>query len=233
VLAEEIANACEMFANVAFTAGIMHDIGRLGLLVAFPREYERVMRDSAERCVDVLDFEQEAFGMHHAEAGRMLAERWGLPPEMAVVAGRHHDPSEGAELDLLRIVHVACRLADVLGYDVVKPLAPSSVDEVLAELPLRARERLMLAPEQLLQRIEERLSEFSSEKSEIQPEQALALLSSATDRYLPNAFAMRDSGSLNPEPAQTRTRPTWTPAVVAMTGLGLAAAAALVYRLLR
>jgi hypothetical protein len=152
---------------------------------------------------------------------------------MAVVAGRHHDPSEGAELDLLRIVHVACRLADVLGYDVVKPLAPSSVDEVLAELPLRARERLMLAPEQLLQRIEERLSEFSSEKSEIQPEQALALLSSATDRYLPNAFAMRDSGSLNPEPAQTRTRPTWTPAVVAMTGLGLAAAAALVYRLLR
>jgi hypothetical protein len=107
------------------------------------------------------------------------------------------------------------------------------VEEVLAELPPRARERLTLAPEQLLQRIEERLSEFSSEKSDIQPEQALALLSSATDRYLPNAFAIRDSASCNPEAAQSRTRPTWTPAVVAMTGLGLAAAAALVYRLLR
>ncbi|MGD0435632.1 MAG: HDOD domain-containing protein [Bryobacteraceae bacterium] len=30
--------------------------------------------------------------MDHAEAGRMLAERWKLPPEMAAIAGRHHDP---------------------------------------------------------------------------------------------------------------------------------------------
>jgi putative nucleotidyltransferase with HDIG domain len=119
VLAEEIALACEMFTSMAFTAGIMHDIGRLGLLVAYPNEYERIIRDSAERCLDILDFEQETFGVQHAEAGRMLAERWGLPEDMAIIAGRHHDACEGNELDVLRIVHVACRLADVLGYDVV------------------------------------------------------------------------------------------------------------------
>ncbi len=124
VLAEEIAIACEMFTSVAFTAGIMHDIGRLGLLVAYPDEYEGVIRESARRCLDLLDFEEETFGVHHAEAGRMLAESWGLPPDMAVIAGRHHDACEGTELNVLRIVHVACRLADVLGYDVVKPLAP-------------------------------------------------------------------------------------------------------------
>jgi putative nucleotidyltransferase with HDIG domain len=135
VLADQIANACGEFASVAFTAGIVHDIGRLGLLVAYPVEYERVIRDAAVRCLDLLDFERDEFGMDHAEAGRVLAERWGLPPGLAQIAGRHHDPCEGTTLNLLSIVHVACRLADALGYDVVKPLAPLDFDTVLAELP--------------------------------------------------------------------------------------------------
>lgn len=75
VLAEVIADACGVFSNIAFTAGMMHDIGRLGLLMAYPQEYERVVSSAAERCLDVLDFETEEFGMHHAEAGRLLAER--------------------------------------------------------------------------------------------------------------------------------------------------------------
>src|SRR5271155_2312378 len=162
VLAEEIAEACDAFTSVAFTAGIMHDVGRLGLLVAYPEEYERVIRNAAARCLDVLDFEAEEFGAHHAEAGRMLAERWGLPAEMALIAGRHHDPCEGVELHLLRIVHVACRLADVLGYDIVKPLTPSTASEVLTQMPARARERLLRAPAELCQRIEERIQEFGS-----------------------------------------------------------------------
>ncbi len=179
VLAEEIAVACDAFANVAFTAGIMHDIGRLGLLVAYPGEYERVIRTAAERSVDVLDFEAEEFGAHHAEAGRLLAETWGLPPEMARIAGRHHDPCEGAELDLLRIVHVACRLADVLGYDVVRPLIPSSTSDVLAQLPAPARARFTRAPKELCERIEERILEFGSEPANAPPEETLALLAAA------------------------------------------------------
>jgi HD-like signal output (HDOD) protein len=70
VLADEIAAACGEFTGVAFTAGIIHDIGRLGLLVAYPAEYERAIRNAAERSLDVLDFEEELFGAHHAEAGR-------------------------------------------------------------------------------------------------------------------------------------------------------------------
>jgi HD-like signal output (HDOD) protein len=134
ILSDQIAQACRKFTNIAYTAGIIHDIGRLGLLVAYPRQYERIIREAAGRCLDLLDFEAEQFGVHHANAGRILAERWRLPEELRVVAGRHHDPSEGEEVDLLRIVHVACRLADVLGFDVSRPLVPKAFDEVLAEL---------------------------------------------------------------------------------------------------
>ena len=187
VIAEEIAQACGVFTGIAFTAGIMHDIGRLGLLVAYPGKYEQVIRDAAERSLDVLDFEEEEFGAHHAEVGRILAERWGLPAEMALIAGRHHDPCEGTELDLLRIVHVACALADALGYDVVKPLIAVSATDVLAQLPPQARERIGRSPEELCDRIEERIREYGSEPVDAPPEETLALLASATTADRPMA----------------------------------------------
>jgi len=138
------------------------DIGRLGLLVAFPRDYQRIIRDAADRCLDLLDFEREQFGVHHAEAGRLLAERWNFPEELLIVAGRHHDPCEGEELDLLRIVHVACRMADALGYDISRPLIPVSMDAVLAELPERDRAKFKKSPEKLRILIAQRIETYAS-----------------------------------------------------------------------
>ena len=235
VLAEEIAAACDAFVGVAFTAGIMHDIGRLGLLVAYPEEYERVIFDAAERSLDVLDFEEEEFGAHHAEAGRMLAERWGLPSDMSVIIGRHHDPCEGMELDLLRIVHVACRLADMLGYDVVKPLAPSYLSEVIAQLPAQARVRLSQAPEQLRERIEQRIREFGSESSDATPEETLALLASAcaSSDPQPEASIEEPPEPAVLEPAELTGAPRLNRAVILWMAVGLAmiaAAALLAFR---
>ncbi|HLH00938.1 MAG TPA: HDOD domain-containing protein [Bryobacteraceae bacterium] len=176
VLAREVAEACQAHTQSAFTAGIMHDIGRLGLLVAYPDDYERILRDAAERCLDLLDFEQEEFGLDHAAAGRVLAEQWGLPAEFGVVAGRHHDPLDGSALDLLQVVHVACRLADALGYDVVKPLLPIDTEAVIGELPLSARERLRIDVAELRSRIQEQMSRYSSAAAAPAPEVTLAML---------------------------------------------------------
>jgi HD-like signal output (HDOD) protein len=230
VLADEIAMACDAFSSVAFTAGIMHDIGRLGLLVAYPQEYERVIRDAAARSVDVLDFEAEEFGVHHAEAGRMLAERWGLPTEMLLIAGRHHDPCEGTELTLLRIVHVACRLADVLGYDVVRPLVPSTSSDVIAELPERARLRMGMSPEEFRERIERRIQEFGSEKADAPPEDTLALLASASAAGNPDPLANAEGGveAGAPESAVGSLQPIrrWEIILWAVAALAVLAAAA-------
>lgn len=179
VLADEIAGACGEYAGAAFTGGIMHDIGRLGLLVAYPEEYERVISNAAEHTLDVLDFEEQEFGVQHAEAGRMLAEQWQLPPDLSVIAGRHHDPCEGTELSLLRVVHVACRLADALGYDFVTPLVMPELRDALTELPPTVRTRLTQSPEEFRQRVEQRIQEFDSENVAASPEETLALLALA------------------------------------------------------
>ena len=58
---------------------------------------------------------------------------------------------------LLSIVHVACRLADALDYDVTRPLVPRTASDVLSELPPAARQRFDKSPEQLCVLIEKQL----------------------------------------------------------------------------
>ena len=222
VLADEIAKACNEFTQAAFTAGIVHDIGRLGLLVAHPQDYERIIRDAAERCLDLLDFEHEEFGLDHAAAGRILAERWQLPAEMASIAGRHHDPTEGAELTLLRIVHVACRLADALGFDVVKPLKELTVEQVLAELPERARKSLNTDPSEFRLRIERLIAQYGSSQSAPPPEETLALLSQpVAESAEPEPTA---EAQVSPEPSEPQkgvTKRVWAIAAVVILIAGL------------
>ncbi len=162
IAADEIARTCGVHVYGAYTAGLLHDIGRLGLLVAYPQQYEQLLNDAADRCLDVLDFERECFGADHAEVGCWLAEQWNLPDEFKVIAGRHHDPSEGTDLDLLRIVHVACRLADHFGYYVTRPLREDTYEEVVAELPPPHREKLLSSgvPKALEAKLRTRIAEL-------------------------------------------------------------------------
>jgi HD-like signal output (HDOD) protein len=211
VMADLIARACGEYADVAFTAGIMHDVGRLGLLVAYPAEYEQIIRDAAARCLDLLDFERDEFGMDHAEAGRILAERWGLPPGLAQIAGRHHDPCEGTTLNLLSIVHVACRLADALGYDVVKPRAPLEIEAVLAELPGRGRVALGKSPAELCAQIEQSIAEYGSEEGRLQPEESMALLAAVTTDVSPDS-PVAEPLAVSNTPEAEKARKKWIPA---------------------
>lgn len=181
-MADEIGRRCHAFTETAYAAGIMHDIGRLGLLAAYPAEYEKTMRDAAARCIDLLDYEREVFGVDHAEAGRLLSLRWKLPEEFQVITGRHHDTCEGTDLDLLRIVHVACRLADYFGYDVTRPLTQLQYEEVIAELPEPFQPRLINATDQLRKAIRKGVRAFDGGDDE--PEDPKAEWSKIRDNVL-------------------------------------------------
>jgi putative nucleotidyltransferase with HDIG domain len=211
ILAEEVARACQAFTGVAYTAGILHDIGRLGLIVAYPREYEAIIRDAAQRCLDVLEFERERFGMHHTEAGRWLIEHWGLPPEFIVTAGRHHDACEGEEVDLLQIIHVACRLADALGYRVSEPLLPLDPHTVLSNLPRHARDRLRGTPDALRNRIARRLRLYDSLDEETAPDPVPA--EPVTDSMPDDCLAELAPAVSEPT---SDTRMVWPPIVAAL-----------------
>ena len=91
MFSQELATACFMKADEAYTAGLLHDIGRLGLLAAYPVEYANVLNVAVEYSFDVLHCERELFDIDHSEAGAWLAEQWKLPPELSVIAAHHHE----------------------------------------------------------------------------------------------------------------------------------------------
>jgi HD-like signal output (HDOD) protein len=157
MLTDELARSCRMFEDRAYTAGLLHDVGRLGLLLAFPTEYALLLRNSGRNVLELLDCERETLGMDHCEAGRLLAEQWNLPPDFQIIAARHHDPQYNSSLDLLTLVHVACKLADSLGFWVVQPIRPCSPEEIQAALPPLLAKRITIDADRWRETVERRI----------------------------------------------------------------------------
>ena len=160
-LASELAWACSLREEEAYMAGLLHDIGRIALISACAAEYSIVLRRAEEETYDILELEREHFGVDHCELGRRLAESWNLPDPMRVAAGRHHDPPDSNEVDLLKVVQLACRLADALGFEAVKPLQGESLDQIRAKLPQPAQERFRMSLEQLKSALENEMRVYS------------------------------------------------------------------------
>ena len=87
----------------AYTAGLIHDMGRLALAHLMGEDYGKV--DGGLSVLDLMDGELEAFGFTHAEAGYRLALAWGLPPIIAGAVRTHHD------VDALRLDPLAATVA--------------------------------------------------------------------------------------------------------------------------
>ena len=76
----------------AFTAGLLHDVGKLVMSEALP-DYDATMRESP-RDGSRLDVERTAFGATHAEVGAYLFGLWGLPYGIVEAIAWHHRPGE-------------------------------------------------------------------------------------------------------------------------------------------
>jgi len=146
ILSQELATACFMKGDEAYTAGLLHDIGRMGLLAAYPLEYANVLSVAVDYSFDVLHCEKELFDIDHCEAGAWMAEQWKLPAMLANIAAHHHDPLPAVPAkqkpDLLTIVELACRLADSLDFGAIKATRDAwSPEKIVTYLPDAAKQR--------------------------------------------------------------------------------------------
>src|SRR5262249_54198813 len=64
----------------AYTAGLLHNIGCLGLFVAHPGTYAELLADT--RADKLLERERATLGIDHCEAGGWLARNWGFPDDL-------------------------------------------------------------------------------------------------------------------------------------------------------
>jgi putative nucleotidyltransferase with HDIG domain len=75
----------------AYTAGILHDIGRLILRKAMPAEFDQAVRRAVEEGVSLGQTEEESTGFRHADIGNAMGSRWKFPGPLLDAVWRHHD----------------------------------------------------------------------------------------------------------------------------------------------
>jgi len=152
IISERAAKACSFDKESAYTAGIMHDLGRIALAASMPQSYQQVVARGADEPGDLLRAERELCGLDHCQAGRALVTAWGLPEAFLEITSCHHDP----RLDVqggASVLPPSCRLADDLGFSAVQYRNVRCYADLLAGFPEMATNGFPADGKQLAQEI--------------------------------------------------------------------------------
>ena len=74
----------------AFTAGIVHNMGRLAMFYADPAGLDQAVAEAMRNGQSIEIAESELLGYDHAQLGQLLAMKWRLPQEVREAIGAHH-----------------------------------------------------------------------------------------------------------------------------------------------
>ncbi len=98
-------------------AGLLHDIGKVILVLEFASEYEAAMKEAQEKGLPIFEAEKNQFGATHADVGGWLAEKWRFPRNLIEVIEFHHRPALAKNAPLeTAIVHTADMLVRARGF---------------------------------------------------------------------------------------------------------------------
>ena len=143
VIAELIGDL--LGASEMYTAGLVHDLGRMALFLSAGEEYAVKLSEEFDTLAQANELEEKYFGMDHCEAGALVSKEWLFPDSLRTFMARHHDCNGAQPNKQLSIVQLACKMADAAGFPEV---ARRDVGDEL-ELPERLRGRPELAIDRL------------------------------------------------------------------------------------
>jgi putative nucleotidyltransferase with HDIG domain len=94
--------------DLAYTAGLLHDIGKVVLDQFMSEACPLFYRDAQETGDDLIQMEREIFGIDHTQAGGTLSERWRLPDSIDDTIRNHHYPEHSTvHPELVHLVYLA------------------------------------------------------------------------------------------------------------------------------
>ena len=133
---DALAGHCGIDRPIGYTAGILHDIGRIALLMSFPDEYAAFLDLSPAGDLDKLEAERKLCDADHCQVGDSLAMSWNFPPILSDVIGHHHDEITSETPRVRLLVHAACAAANMSGFHAVgtgQPWDPAQLELLLPQ----------------------------------------------------------------------------------------------------
>lgn len=82
--------------DIAFMGGLLHDVGKIVLLNAFPDRW-LPLATAQSHGGELPSLEMEEFGANHQGVGAYLLNRWGLPPSIVNIVAYHHRFDQNAQ----------------------------------------------------------------------------------------------------------------------------------------
>jgi putative nucleotidyltransferase with HDIG domain len=117
VAARVIAGKLGGEENLAFTAGLLHDIGKLVLGTFLEGSQESVLTKTGPSGLSFLEAEKAILGVDHAEIGGRVLARWNFPGNLVSAVRHHHNPSQARQHEqLAAYVHLGDIIAHCLGH---------------------------------------------------------------------------------------------------------------------
>jgi len=136
-IAELLSNDLEVARN-AYTAGLLHDIGKLALALNFEEQYQGALKLAEKQKLLPSEVESQVFSANHAEAGAYLLSQWGLPLPIVEAVADHHLPAK--EVNKVFSAATALHIAERLEY--AEHLARNNIKDVAVDLDYPAELQL-------------------------------------------------------------------------------------------
>jgi putative nucleotidyltransferase with HDIG domain len=132
-----------------FVAGLLHDVGKVILILMFPDEYDKAVKESEASAIAIFDTERNHFSETHAAVAGWLSEKWHFPKKLCDCLANHHRPQVSTLAPLeTSIVHMADILVKARGIGF-------SGDNLVPELNPQAHEILNLTEADLREVLKE------------------------------------------------------------------------------
>ncbi len=118
IACEELAVALDKpIPDNVFTAGLLHDIGKIVLGTFIAADPVPIMRMAFEEKLSFETAEARVLGTNHAEVGAELLAMWNLPEAIVEAARWHHEPeraaSPSATLDLVHMANLLVMMGGI------------------------------------------------------------------------------------------------------------------------